>query len=69
LQARDFKRDLDDPKKLERYQAEALIHRQLPVQGLLGIVCYTEALKRDFAQKIQALGLTLPVHARTGWYF
>ena len=69
LQARDFKRDLDDPKKLERYQAEALIHRHLPVQGLLGIVCYTDGLKQAFENKIRALGLQLPVHARTGWYF
>ena len=69
LQARDFKRDLDDPKKLERYQAEALIHRHLPAQGLLGIVCYTDALKQDFENKIQALGLQQPVYARTGWYF
>lgn len=69
LQARDFKRDLDDPRKLERYQAEALVHRHLPVQGLLGIVCYTDALKQDFEHKIRGLGLQLPVHVRTGWYF
>ena len=69
LQARDFKRDLDDPRKLERYQAEALVHRHLPVQGLLGIVCYTDALKQDFENKMQGLDLQLPVHVRTGWYF
>lgn len=45
LQALDFKRDPEDPAKFERYQAEALIHHHLPVSGLLGIVCYTEALK------------------------
>ena len=69
LQARDFKRDLDDPRKPERYQAEALVHRHLPVQALLGIVCYTDALKQDFENKIKGLGLQLPVHVRTGWYF
>lgn len=69
LQSRDFKRDLDDPKKLERYQAEALVHRHLPTQGLLGIVCYTDALKRELETQTQALNLTLPVYARTGWYF
>ncbi len=69
LQRRDFKRDADDPRKMERYQAEALIHQYLPVQGILGIVCYTEALKQGIEQEIQARNLTLPVYARTGWYF
>ena len=36
LQARDFKRDPDDPAKFERYQAEALVYRHCPVSGLLG---------------------------------
>ena len=69
LQRRDFKRDPEDPAKFERYQAEALIHRYLPVGGLLGIVCYTEALKQRIEQEIQARNLYLPVYARTGWYF
>jgi len=69
LQRRDFKRDADDPRKMERYQAEALIHQHLPVQGLLGIVCYTEDLKQRIEQEIQARNLNLPVYARTGWYF
>lgn len=69
LQRRDFKRDADDPRKMERYQAEALIHRHLPVQGILGIVCYTDALKQSIEQEIQARNLELQVYARTGWYF
>ncbi|WP_371329131.1 DarT ssDNA thymidine ADP-ribosyltransferase family protein [Collimonas sp. OK607] len=36
LQRRDFKRDADDPRKMERYQAEALLYRHLPIQGVLG---------------------------------
>ena len=69
LQRRDFKRDVDDPRKMERYQAEALIHRHLPVAGLRGIVCYTDALKQRIEQEIQARNLSLPVYARTEWYF
>jgi ssDNA thymidine ADP-ribosyltransferase, DarT len=69
LQARDFKRDLDDPKKLDRYQAEVLFHRYLPVQALLGIVCYTETLKANLQARIETAGAALPVHARKGWYF
>ena len=69
LQRRDFKRDPDDPRKMERYQAEALIHRHLPITGLLGIMCYTDAMKKRIEQDVAARGLTLSVHARPGWYF
>ncbi len=69
LQQRNFRRNPDDPAQFERYQAEALIHRHLPVAGLRGIVCYTERLKLHIEQQVQARGLTLPVYARTGWYF
>ena len=69
LQARDFKRNPDDPAKFERYQAEALVYHHCPVSGLLGVVCYTEAVKMDVEKQVQARGLNLPVHARPGWYF
>lgn len=69
LQARDFKRDPDDPAKFERYQAEALVYQHCPVSGLLGVVCHTEAVKIGVEEQVQARGLNLPVHARPGWYF
>lgn len=69
LQQRDFKRDADDPAKIERYQAEALIYQHCPVDALLGIMCYTPALQQSIAQQIQLRGLELKVHARPGWYF
>ena len=69
LQARDFARDPNDPAKFERYQAEALIHQSCPISGLLGIVCYTDALKNNIQQLLNEHNLNLSVHARTGWYF
>ena len=69
LQARDFKRDPDDPAKFERYQAEALVYQHMPVSTLLGVVCYTPALKQNIDQQVAARGLKLAVHARPGWYF
>ncbi len=69
LQARDFKRDPDDPAKFERYQAEALIHRHCPVSGLIGIMCYSEAVKMQVDAQVKAKGLELPVYSRPGWYF
>ena len=69
LQARDFRRDPEDPAKFERYQAEALVQRHLPINGLLGIVCYTDNLRQAIERQVQARNLNLPVYARTGWYF
>ncbi|MBQ0928859.1 type II toxin-antitoxin system toxin DNA ADP-ribosyl transferase DarT [Ideonella alba] len=69
LQRRDFKRDPEDPGKLERYQAEALVHRQVPLQALLGLVCFTDGVKAGLERTIADLGLALPVHTRPGWYF
>ncbi|KGE51215.1 DUF4433 domain-containing protein [Xanthomonas axonopodis pv. vasculorum] len=69
LQARDFRRDQEDPAKFERYQAEALVHRHLPVDGLLGMVCYTDDMKVSIELQLKARKLALPVYARTDWYF
>lgn len=69
LQRRDFKRDPDDPAKIGRYQAEALIHRHCPMQGLAGIVCHDEGVKMEVEQAVAAAHVALPVACRPGWYF
>lgn len=69
LQARDFKRDPDDPAKFERYQAEALVHQHCPISALQGIICYTDSVKLQLDSLIAQRGLQLSVHARTDWYF
>lgn len=45
LQARDFKRDPNDPGKVERYQAEALVYRHLPCDALTGVICNGDKAK------------------------
>jgi len=69
LQQRDFKRDIDDLAKFERYQAEALIHQHCPISALLGIVCYTDELKIQIERQLTVRELNLDVHVKTGWYF
>jgi hypothetical protein len=69
LQRRDFMRDPEDPGKLERYQAEGLVHRHVPLAALLGIMCYTDAVRDDIESKMRVQGLALPVHTRPNWYF
>jgi hypothetical protein len=68
-QARDFKRDSEDPGKVERYQAEALVHQALPVEALLGVVCYTINIKRNLDHMVAERGLNLDVREIPGWYF
>ncbi len=69
LQRRDFKRDVDDPEKMDRYQAEALIHRYLPIENLAGMVCFSENEKRTLERQREEVGLELKIVAQPGWYF
>lgn len=69
LQSRDFKHDPDDPAKKERYQAEALIWRHVPVEALLGICCYTHKVEQQLQTELKSRGLTLRTLVQTGWYF
>jgi hypothetical protein len=69
LQARDFKRDPEDPAKFARYQAEALVHRHCPLHGLSGMVCCNEDVKIQVEQAVKAAQVPLQVAARPGWYF
>jgi len=69
LQARDFKRNPEDPAAFERYQAEALIYRRLPIDCLKGIVCYDEATAASVKGHMKQRGLEPNVLAKPGWYF
>jgi hypothetical protein len=69
LQRSDFKRDNDDLGKVERYQAEALVHAHVPVTQLVGIACCSEAVATALRVQIAAAGVDLKVAATPGWYF
>jgi ssDNA thymidine ADP-ribosyltransferase, DarT len=69
LQNRSFRRDPDDPGKVERYQAEALVHRHLPLESLDGIVCNSELVEADLKNEIASRGLTLTTAQKPSWYF
>ena len=68
LQVRDFRRDPDDPEKVERYQAEALIYRHLPLAALLGIICCRDEERRKIEEECGRLGLTKQVLYKPDWY-
>ena len=69
LQARNFKRDPDDMDRVERYQAEALVHLHMPVQSLTGIVCYDDAAKKGLDALLAERDMRLRVVAKPSWYF
>lgn len=69
LQQRNFQRDPDDPEKVERYQAEALIHKHMPINALLGAVCYTQNVQQELQEQANGLGVKLDIHCIPGWYF
>jgi hypothetical protein len=67
LQQRNFKRD--DPERFKRYQAEALVHKHLPIDAILGLVCSTDHTASILEANIATRGLTTPVAKRPKWYF
>jgi hypothetical protein len=68
LRRRDFHKDPEDPAKVERYQAEALVYRHLPVNAMHGIICYNEAVSTAVQRHATACGCALQVITKTGWY-
>jgi hypothetical protein len=69
LQKRDFKHDPDDPGKKERYQAEALAYRYLPIEALLGIACFNREVEATLKSEIDSRDLKLQVILKPSWYF
>jgi hypothetical protein len=69
LQGRDFKRNENDPGKVERYQAEALIHSGMPIAGLRGIVCHSDAVVDQINQACAQRNLSVKVIKKPEWYF
>lgn len=69
LQNRDFRRDDEDPSKMDRYQAEALVYRHLPVNGLLGAICFTKDVQAMVEGCAHPHHPTFKVFTQPGWYF
>ncbi len=69
LQNRDFRRDPDDPGKMERYQAEALAHGKVPIEALLGIACFNTTAAERLQEMQDAAGTNVKVVQRPDWFF
>ena len=69
LQNRDFKRDNNDLGKTDRYQAEALVWKNLPVEGILGICCFTEGVRDGLKARADNRGSSMSILKKADWYF
>lgn len=69
LNARDFRHDPEDPGKKDRYQAEALAHREAPVEAFIGIGCFNGNVKARIDKWLDERGKKLDVKVTPKWYF
>lgn len=69
LQRHDFSWSDTYPDRKDRYQAEALVYRYVPVRALIGIVCVSTAQESEIADLVKNAELSLPIRVRPDWYF
>lgn len=67
LQARNFKKS--DIDKFERYQAEALIHRHLPIEEIDLIGCHSQSVADRLSEIAGEAGVNVRVTTKPAWYF
>jgi integrase len=69
LNRRDFQHDPDDPGKKERYQAEALIWKHLPLEALLGICSCNSGVDAYVKAELAKRSLDVQSSVQKVWYF
>ena len=69
LRRSDFKASTDDHGKMERYQAEVLVHNVLGVEQIGGLACYDADTKLQLTRWIDERGLDMKAFVRRAWYF
>jgi hypothetical protein len=69
LNRHDFKHDPDEPGKKERYQAEALVWKCVPIEGLIGVGSYTDTVKQWIEGDLSQRGLPIKTTVQANWYF
>jgi hypothetical protein len=69
IRRRDFKRDPEDPGKVERYEAEALIYRHVPIDALHAIVCYHVGVKETIERHADKRGIDVTIARNPSRYF
>lgn len=68
IASRNFQRDPNQPDRVERYQAEALIYRHVPVSALIGIACYGSQSESRLLGMQGDAGVSLRTVVKQNWY-
>lgn len=69
IASRNFQRDPNHPEKVERYQAEALVYRHVPVSALLCMACYGPQPLARLRGRQAGAGVSLNTVEKPDWYF
>ena len=69
IQSRSFRNDPERPERNHQREAELLVHRHLPAEGLVGIACYDEGSRAAILRHVESRSMSLPVEAQPNWYF
>ncbi|HOX03628.1 MAG TPA: DUF4433 domain-containing protein [Candidatus Paceibacterota bacterium] len=69
LRSRNFKTDDADPGKQLRYQAEALVHRHVPLEALFGVGCHDAEVQGKLELQLEQHGVKMDVKTTPTWYF
>lgn len=69
LRSRDFQHDPEDPGKKERYQAEALAYAHVPVDALIGMVCYSDDILENLSHQCSERNIAMTLKVRPNWFF
>ena len=69
LNRKDFRHDPDDPAKKERYQAEALVWKHVPLDALLGICSSSATVDMFVKAELAKRNLNVQSNVQRNWYF
>lgn len=69
IHGRDFKRDPNDPGKLERRAAECLVHRHLPIEAVLHVACKDVERENFLHEQVKLRHNSTKVLRASQWYF
>jgi hypothetical protein len=69
IQGRDFRRDPNDPGKLERRAAECLIHHHVPIEAVIHIACKDLERENFLHEQMKLRQNSIKVLRASQWYF
>lgn len=69
LRRSDFARDPNDLGKMDRYQAEALVHQRLALNMLDGFVCCTDERTSDLRRRAGEAGVEINIETKREYFF